>query len=108
MFQKLADHIRGGYLLAADCDARAKRAIDEQSRKNHLQMARAWRHVARNYEYVESLERFLFDAYKNGWPLSIEDLPKPQAVADQSLKLIGRLQHPFHGSLLLTVSRLPT
>jgi hypothetical protein len=38
----------------------------------------AWLRVAsfgQNYEFVESLECFLLDLHKKGWPLNVEDLP---------------------------------
>jgi len=38
----------------------------------------AWLRVAsfgQNYGFVESLERFLLDLHKKGWPLNVEDLP---------------------------------
>jgi hypothetical protein len=77
MLQKLADHIASSYAQAADCEQRAKQAPDEASRASLLEMAKAWRHVAKSYEFVETLERFLVDAHKKGWLIKVEDLPKP-------------------------------
>jgi hypothetical protein len=77
MLQKLAEHIASSYALAAEGEERAKQAPDEAFRTSLLEMAKAWRHVAKNYEFVLSLERFLLDAHKNGWPVRVEDLPKP-------------------------------
>jgi hypothetical protein len=31
--------------------------------------------LGQNYEFVESLERFLLDLHKKGWPLNVEDMP---------------------------------
>jgi hypothetical protein len=76
MLQKLADHIASSYALAVDCEERAKQAPDEASRTSLLEMATAWRHVARSYEFVESLERFLIDAHKNGQLVNVQKLPK--------------------------------
>jgi len=43
---------------------------------------KGWRHLAKSYEFVESLERFLLDLHKKGWPLNIEDLPRPPEGAN--------------------------
>ena len=40
-------------------------------------MAEDWSHLAKSYEFVESLERFLLDIHKSGWPIDVERLPKP-------------------------------
>jgi hypothetical protein len=37
----------------------------------------ARRHLTKSYEFVESLERFLLDLHKKGWPLNVEKLPGP-------------------------------
>jgi hypothetical protein len=38
-------------------------------------MGKAWARVAKAYEFVASLERFLIDAHKSGRPIRIEELP---------------------------------
>jgi hypothetical protein len=35
-----------------------------------------WEHVAKSYEFIESLERFLMDQHKNALPHDVEKLPK--------------------------------
>ena len=35
-----------------------------------------WRHVAKSYEFIVSLEKFLLDAHKNALPHEVEQLPK--------------------------------
>jgi hypothetical protein len=41
-------------------------------------MAKRWSHLARSYEFVETVERFLLDAHKKvGSPFHLENLPKP-------------------------------
>jgi hypothetical protein len=37
---------------------------DPVLRDEHSEIARVWRHLARSYEFVESLERFLHDKQK--------------------------------------------
>jgi len=34
-------------------------------------------HVAHNYEFIGSLEAFLIDMHEKGWPIRVENLPKP-------------------------------
>jgi hypothetical protein len=77
MLQKLGEHISNSYTRAAECEDRARQTNEKQPRASQLEMARAWRHIAKSYEYIASLERFLLDVHENGWPFSVEDLPKP-------------------------------
>jgi hypothetical protein len=44
-------------------------------RTDYETMASSWRHLARSYEFVESLERFLLDALK-------AKMPPPRATAE--------------------------
>jgi uncharacterized protein with PIN domain len=64
MLQRLQVHISVCLDRASDADERAKQASDPASKAEHLEMARRWRHLARSYEFVESLERFLIDSQK--------------------------------------------
>jgi hypothetical protein len=46
-------------------------------------MAKRWSHLARSYEFVETVERFLLDADKKvGSPFHLENLPnhRPRLV----------------------------
>jgi hypothetical protein len=40
-------------------------------------MARHWTRLANSYEYNVTLERFLINTYKKGWPFQTEKLPEP-------------------------------
>jgi|SRR5215467_10958781 hypothetical protein len=64
MLQGLGDHIANCLVRAADAERRASEATDAAIRADNQRMARAWRHIARSYEFIESLERFLLDASK--------------------------------------------
>jgi hypothetical protein len=75
MLQKLGDHIADAHRRAAECEEAARRAPDEESRTNLDQMRKAWVRVAKAYEFVASLERFLIDAHKNGRSIRTEELP---------------------------------
>jgi hypothetical protein len=76
MLQKLGDHIAACKLRAAECEALAKDAQDEVVRAHYLEMAKHWERLAVSYEFNVSLERFLQDVYKKGWPFQLENLPK--------------------------------
>jgi hypothetical protein len=75
MLQKLGDHIAVCKLRAAECEALAKDAQDETIRDQYLEMAKHWNRLAVSYEFNVSLEGFLQDIYKKGWPFQLENLP---------------------------------
>jgi hypothetical protein len=60
---------------AADAERRSFEATLPIQRTDYETMASSWRHLARSYEFVESLERFLFDALK-------AKMPPPRATAE--------------------------
>jgi hypothetical protein len=60
---------------------RAGQIQDAAMKADFLEMARRWNHLAETYEFVGSLERFLLDAHKNGWPFNVGNIPKPPADA---------------------------
>jgi hypothetical protein len=41
-----------------------------------LDLAQQWQHVAKSYEFIESLERFLIDQQNHSLPKEVEKLPK--------------------------------
>jgi hypothetical protein len=77
MLQRLGDHIAACHGRAAECEAYARDIVDEAVSAQYLEMAKHWSHLAKSYEYAETLERFLFETYKKGSPFEIENLPKP-------------------------------
>ena len=62
MLQKLGDHIANCLARAAEAERRAAEAPNEATRIDNEQMAKAWRHLASSYQFVENLERFLLDS----------------------------------------------
>ena len=76
MLQKLGDHITACLKRADQCKAAGKAATDPvvQSQLSDLEVQ--WRHVAKSYEFIASLERFLVDAQKHALPHEVEQLPK--------------------------------
>jgi hypothetical protein len=62
MLQKLGAHIAACEERAADCGRRAGETTDPEGKAELLNFERSWAHLARSYELVESLERFLLSA----------------------------------------------
>jgi hypothetical protein len=78
MLQKLGDHIQGCLDRADECERAAKAATDAAVRLHLEQLRDQWRHAAKTYEFVASLERFLLDQHRNTLPTEIERLPKDE------------------------------
>jgi hypothetical protein len=73
MLQKLTGYIRDCLERAASAEARASSATDSRIKVDYLEMAKHWRQLARSYEFVETLERFLLDAERRRTAIA----PKP-------------------------------
>jgi len=63
MLLKLSRHISACYARAAECKSRAEKVTDPELKTDFLTLENSWTHLARSYECVESLERFLLSAY---------------------------------------------
>jgi hypothetical protein len=74
MLQKLGHHIAACIDRAADCRQRAEQAVDPAMKADLLDMEARWTELIRNYEFVESLERFVLSAY--GRDSEARNLPK--------------------------------
>src|SRR5262249_42980015 len=57
-----AHHITVCLAHAGTADDRAALATDPTLQAEYSELARTWRHLARSYQFVESLERFLHDS----------------------------------------------
>ena len=75
MFQKLGEHIEACRNRAAECEAAAQSATDPAVQKNLNDLSVQWEHVAKTYEFVASLERFLVDQQRQTLPREVEKLP---------------------------------
>ena len=64
MLQKLGDHIQACLKRAADAENRAAENINPGLKAEYTALANQWTHLARSYEFAESLERFLLDSQK--------------------------------------------
>jgi hypothetical protein len=76
MLQKLGDHIKSCLSRSEACKLAADKSTDAEMRKQLTELGLQWEHVAKSYEFIESLERFLMDQHKNALPHDVEKLPK--------------------------------
>jgi hypothetical protein len=77
MLQKLGITYRFCRARAEECEAYARDLVDVTAKEQYLEMARHWTRLANSYEYNVTLERFLINTYKKGWPFQTEKLPEP-------------------------------
>jgi len=77
MLQGLAEYVADAHIRAAEWVERSRCAPTERERLSCLRLGRAWSHVADNYEFIGSLQSFLLDMHEKGWPIRLENLPKP-------------------------------
>jgi|SoimicMinimDraft_9_1059737.scaffolds.fasta_scaffold76441_1 hypothetical protein len=82
MLQKLGDHITACRDRANTCIAASTTETDPRIRTQLLDLAQQWEHVAKTYEFVASLERFLIDQQNNTLPIEIERLPKEEPPSE--------------------------
>src|SRR5262245_36873939 len=64
MLQRLGDHIKACPDRTRAAAGSADKSKNPTLKAEHSEMARRWRHLARSYEFIESLERFLLDAQR--------------------------------------------
>jgi hypothetical protein len=76
MLPRLGDHIKSCLTRAEACKSAAEKSIDAEVKKHLTERALQWEHVAKSYEFIESLERLLLDRQKNTLPHEVEKLPK--------------------------------
>jgi hypothetical protein len=103
MLQKLGAHIAACHQRAMDCARRAAETTDARGNAELLSFERSWKHLARSYEFVETLERFLLSAHKSRiekWNTMIwlgapktTGVMKCEACGD-AMRLIGIERHP--------------
>ena len=86
MLQRLGDHISACLQRADECRQAAASETDERVRTQLLEMERQWRHVAKSYEFIESLERFLLDQQKNALPQAEESPSRDNLELSEPLR----------------------
>lgn len=92
MLLKLNAHISNCLARAAEAERRALHSADATTRSDHELMAQSWRHLARSYQFVESLERFLSetDRKKSELPPELLSLVEPQPASPEIKPIIRR------------------
>ena len=75
MLLKLSGHITDCLARAARAADRALQSTDPAIRSDNELLAQSWRHLARSYEFVESLERFLSDTARGKQALVPPQIP---------------------------------
>jgi hypothetical protein len=77
VLQKLRPHIAECLERAVSSKRRALEANEPARRQELLDFERTWLHLARSYEFVESLERFLLDAARSRSVENRDDQVRP-------------------------------
>jgi hypothetical protein len=72
---KLSSHISNCLERAASAEQRAQEATDDNTRSEQQLLAQSWRHLARSYQFVETLDRFLSQTNRVG-----KDIFPPQIL----------------------------
>lgn len=93
MLLKLSGHISNCLERAANAEERALRSTDSTKRSDNELLAQSWRHLARSYQFVESLERFLSEtdgSKKETIPPEMLAILGEQPVAPESQPIIRR------------------
>ena len=91
MLLKLSGHISDCLVRAARAADRALQSTDTAIRSDNELLAQSWRHLARSYEFVESLERFLPDTTRGKQAIVPPEMPAILEESPQSeSKIIGR------------------
>jgi hypothetical protein len=87
MLQKLGDHITNCLARAEEAERRGLEISDPKAKAETERMAKAWRHLASSYEFIESLERFLLDGHvaKKALPARPPECPK----CSRDMRLFG-------------------
>jgi hypothetical protein len=76
MLQELGDQISACLERAEQCREAAASETDDRVRRQLLDLEQQWQHVAKSYEFIETLERFLLDRHSHTLPPEVEMLPK--------------------------------
>ena len=96
MLLKLGAHISNCLDRAANAEDRALQSQDSVTRSDNELLAQSWRHLARSYELVESLERFLSDtdSYKKIPPeIPVDPVEQPAAPENKPIIRRPRVHH---------------
>lgn len=90
---KLSTHISSCLERAATAEKRALQSTDSVNRSDNELLAQSWRHLARSYQFVESLGRFLSEtdhSKKSVLPPDILAVVEQEPAAPESKPIIRR------------------
>jgi hypothetical protein len=87
MLQRLGDHIANCLARADDAERRGLEMANPGAKAETELMAKAWRHLARSYEFIESLERFLLDCHQA--KTALPEAPRQCPKCNQDMRLFG-------------------
>jgi hypothetical protein len=76
MLQEFGDQISACLERAEQCREAAASETDDRVRHQLLDLEQQWQHVAKSYEFIETVERFLLDRHSYTLPPEVEMLPK--------------------------------
>jgi hypothetical protein len=74
MLQKLGEYISACLQRADLCKEAAASETDDRVRRQFLHLEQQWQHVAKTYEFIETLEQFLVASHTLS--PEVEKLPK--------------------------------
>ena len=74
MLQRLGEYVSACLQRADECRNAAASETDDRVRSQLLDLERQWQHVAKSYEFLETLEQFILASHS--LPSEEEKLPK--------------------------------
>jgi hypothetical protein len=74
MFQRLGEYVSACLQRAGECRKAAASETDDHIRSQLLDLEQQWQHIAKSYEFIETLERFVLASHF--LPPEVEKLPK--------------------------------
>ena len=74
MFQRLGEYVSACLQRADERRKAAASETDDHIRSQLLDLEQQWQHIAKSYEFIETLERFVLTSHS--LPPEVEKLPK--------------------------------
>ena len=74
MLQRLGEYISACLQRAEECRTATASENDDRLRNQLLNLEQQWQHVAKSYEFIETLEQFLLASH--ALPPEVDKLPK--------------------------------
>ena len=74
MLQRFGEFISACLQRADECSKAAASETNDRVRSQLLELEQQWQHLAKSYEFIETLERFVLASHS--LPPEVEKLPK--------------------------------